>query len=834
MAHYNVKDIEQKWQKRWEEEKSFSTPAPTSEKPPYFILVMFPYPSGHLHMGHVRNYTIGDILARFYRRRGRSVLHPIGWDSFGMPAENAAIERRVHPSKWTWDNINHMRGQLKSLAISYDWDREVATCDPTYYRWNQWLFIKMFEKGLAFRKKAPVNWCPKDETVLANEQVHDGKCWRCHTEVTQKDLEQWFFKITDYAAELLEGHKQLGSTATQKGWPEEVITMQRNWIGPSWGALVDFTLLNSRKEHQAEKIRIFTTRPDTLYGATFMVLAPEHPLVEKITTADRKAAVDGYRAKTRTVSKIDRTAANREKTGEFTGAYAENPVNQQPIPIWIADYVLTDYGTGAIMAVPAHDERDFEFATKFKIPILQVIQPNGTPLPTPLKEAYIDEGVLINSGSYDGMGTDNAKHRIAIDLKTKGVGEPTTTYKLRDWLLSRQRYWGTPIPIVYCDACGTVPVKLEDLPIKLPENVTFTGQGASPIHQATDWINTPCPRCGKQARRETDTMDTFVDSSWYYARYTDPKNTALPFAPANAAPWLPVHQYVGGIEHACMHLIYSRFFHKVLRDMGLIKTDEPFASLLTQGMVTLGGSAMSKSKGNVVDPKEVIDKFGADTCRMFILFAAPPTQQLEWSDTQMGGIWRFLNRVWRLAQVFLNEEDAKQLKRSVENSEGGTTTAEELSRQTQITIKRVTNDIEKDFGFNTAISAIMELVNAIYVYPQLGDDLSRQATEVALQLLAPFAPHMTEELWELLGQKTMLVNTPWPVVDEGKMAASQMQIIIQVNGKLRDRISVSANAKEDDIKSAAVQALEKRGIKISSQRVIYVPQKLVNFVESKN
>lgn len=830
MSTYKFAEIETKWQQEWERRKTFSAPEPTADKPPYFMLVMFPYPSGNLHMGHVRNYTIGDILARFHRRQGRSVLHPIGWDSFGLPAENAAIKHKTDPSKWTWDNIANMRKQLKTLAISYDWDREVATCHPDYYRWNQWLFIKMLEKGLAYRKKAPVNWCNSCNTVLANEQVHDGKCWRCDNPVVQKELEQWFFKITDYAEELLDGHKQLRKTDRQKGWPEQVLTMQSNWIGKSWGAHVDFNLLDSSKKKTAEKIRVFTTRPDTLFGATFMVLAPEHPLVEKITTADRKIAIEAYRKQAKELTKFARTAENREKTGEFTGAYAENPVNGQPIPIWIADYVLTDYGTGAIMAVPAHDERDHQFATKFKIPIIEVIRSNESTSDVQ-KTAFTGDGVLVNSGSFNGLSTDHAKEKVAEELKAKGLGGPTTTFKLRDWLLSRQRYWGTPIPIVYCPRDGAVPVALTDLPVVLPTNVKFTGEGASPLTQVHDWINTTCPKCKGPAKRETDTMDTFVDSSWYYARYTDAKNTNEPFSAVNANKWIPVHQYVGGIEHACMHLIYSRFFHKVMRDLGMVTSDEPFASLLTQGMVTLGGTAMSKSKGNVVDPNEVISKYGADTCRLFILFAAPPTQQLEWSDKQIEGIWRFLNRVWRLSMSFVDREDAQNLKRTQDDTTK-LIGKEELVRQVHATIHKVTKDIQDDFGFNTAIASIMELVNTIYLYSDLGDATSREAAETVVQLLSPFAPHFAEELWQTLGHKTLLEETPWPKYDEKKMVSQEMAIVVQVNGKVREKLVVPSSSDETTVKTAALDALKKRGVSLTPLRAIYIPKKLINFVVS--
>ena len=826
MTTINFKDIEPKWQKMWDEQKVNQAPLPSKDNPAYYILVMFPYPSGNLHMGHVRNYTIGDILARYHRKKGRSVLHPIGWDAFGLPAENAAIERKSHPAKWTWDNISHMRSQLKGLAISYDWDREFATCEPSYYKWNQWIFIKMMEKGLAYQKKAPVNWCPKDVTVLANEQVHDGKCWRCGTEVIQKELNQWFFKITAYADQLIEDHKQLKRDAGKHGWPEQVLAMQKNWIGPSQGAFVEFLC-------EEEPIRVFTTRPDTLFGATFMVLAPEHPLVEKCTRPKQKKAIEKYRENARKLTKIDRTSEAREKTGEFTGSYAVNPVNGKKIPVWIADYVLTDYGTGAIMAVPAHDKRDFDFAKKYKIPIVQVISPDDEKQSEPTEDAFTGDGVLVNSGEFNGQSTQKAKKNISEKLKKEGKGEPTLTYKLRDWLLSRQRYWGTPIPIVYCETCGPVPVKEEDLPVTLPEDVQFSGSGASPLLQAKEWLHVPCPKCGKPAKRETDTMDTFVDSSWYYARYCNPKNQNEPINKRDSEPWLPVHQYVGGIEHACMHLIYSRFFHKVLRDFGLLPCDEPFGSLLTQGMVTLGGSAMSKSKGNTVDPSTVIKKYGADTCRLFIMFAAPPTQQLEWSDSQVEGIWRFLNRVWRLGQVYLEGDEARNLKRSLDLATKKVT-AEQLDQKVHQTIKRVTDDIEKDYGFNTAISAVMELVNDIYLYPDLKDSQARVAIETVLQLLSPFAPHLTEEMWHQLGHKDLIVQSPWPTFDPKKLLTKSIQIVIQINGKLRDKISVEVNTQEEKVKELALHSLEEKGHKIVPKRVIYIPKKLVNFVVQSN
>lgn len=831
MSKYEFTSIENKWREGWNQKNAFTTPKPSTEKPPYYILVMFPYPSGHLHMGHVRNYTIGDVLARYYRRKNRSVLHPIGWDSFGLPAENAAIKNAVSPAKWTWENIQHMRGQLQQLGISYDWDREIATCHPDYYKWNQWLFIKMLEKGLVYRKKAPVNWCPSCQTVLANEQVHDNQCWRCGSEVSSKELEQWFFKITQYANELLAGHEQIKPKGANGGWPEKVLAMQKNWIGQSQGASVHFPILEPDNKKTPESIKIFTTRPDTLFGATFMVISPEHPLVSHITQPEHKSEVEDYVSRVKKISRFDRISESREKTGVFTGTYAENPVNGERTPIWIADYVLMDYGTGAIMAVPAHDERDFAFAQKYKIPIIQVIQDPDNAHET-LESAYTGPGKLVNSGSYSGMDTAAAKNKICADLEEKKKGEATITYRLRDWLLSRQRFWGTPIPIVYCQKCGVVPVSLDDLPVKLPEDAQFSGQGESPLKQDQDWLKTTCAQCKGPALRETDTMDTFVDSSWYYARYTDPHNSKSPFDPERGDAWLPVSQYVGGIEHATMHLIYSRFFHKVMRDMGLLKSDEPFSSLLTQGMVTLGGSAMSKSKGNVVDPEDVISQYGVDSCRLFILFAAPPTQQLDWSDSQVGGVFRFLNRLWRLAHVFFDEEDKKTLKRSIEQSQKSVN-ANDVERQIHLTIKRVTQDISVDFGFNTAISAIMELVNCLYLYPDLGDSVSKAGVEVAVQLLEPFAPHISEEIWEKFGHQTPLYQSQWLDYNSEKLIEDKIQVVVQLNGKLKDRITVPTSTAEEDVKKLAKDVLVKKGIQFEPKRIIYVKNKLINFVVAR-
>ncbi|MFN3966482.1 MAG: leucine--tRNA ligase, partial [Endomicrobiia bacterium] len=681
---YDFKSIEQKWQITWQENKIFETLLNSKEKPKFYCLVMFPYPSGHLHMGHVRNYIIGDVIAQYKRMKGFNVFHPIGWDAFGLPAENAAIKNNIHPKKWTKENIDYMRKQLKQLGISYDWSREISTCEPEYYKWNQWLFIKMFEKGLAYRKSAPVNWCPECKTVLANEQVENGACWRCGSNVLEKDLEQWFLKITQYAEELLDGHKLL-----EEGWPEEVLIMQKNWIGKSVGAEVDFTV-------GSEKIRIFTTRPDTLFGATFLVLSPEHIFLKKLGLHNKpeiKEYIENSKKKTR-----NERIANREKTGVFTGLYATNPVNNEKIPVWVADYVLMEYGTGAIMCVPAHDQRDWEFAKRYNLKIKEVIKSPDSNIE---KQAYEGEGIMINSGEFNGLESEKGREEITKWLEKKGTGIKKVNYRLKDWLISRQRYWGTPIPIVYCKNCGTVPVSEDELPVVLPENVKITGTGESPLKYVPEFVNTKCPKCSSPAKRETDTMDTFVDSSWYFLRYCDPKNEDLPFDKKIIDYWVPVDQYIGGIEHACMHLMYARFFHKVLRDLGFLSSDEPFTRLLTQGMVTLGGVAMSKSRGNIVEPDEVIEKYGVDTLRLFILFAAPPEKQLEWSDQAIEGCWRFLNRIWRLKEM-IYENNQKSISLSQQEKD-------KILRKLHQTIKKVTEDIEKRYQFNTAIAHIMEL-----------------------------------------------------------------------------------------------------------------------------
>jgi len=730
--NYDFKSIEPKWQKFWDDKKFFVS-TEDKNRPKFYCLVMFPYPSGKIHMGHVRNYVIGDVISQYKRMNGFNVFHPIGWDAFGLPAENAAIKNNIPPKTWTKNNINAMREQLKGLGITYDWGREVATCDPEYYKWNQWFFIKMLERGLAYKKNSSVNWCPSCMTVLANEQVKEARCWRCDSEVQKKKLEQWFIKITDYAEPLLEGMKTIA-----KGWPGEVIAMQENWIGKSTGAEVDFKIDNPPSKDYSS-LRIFTTRPDTLFGATFMVVAPEHPLLQQMKLS---GVVKEYIEKTRKKTAMERITT--EKTGAFTGLYAINPVNAGKIPVWTADYVTMDYGTGAIMCVPAHDSRDYEFAKKFNLPVIQVIKP-----PEHCEMPYEGEGVMINSGEFSDEPSPDGREKIIKWMESTNLGTGKIHYRLKDWLISRQRYWGTPIPVVYCEKCGMHPVNEKDLPVLLPENIKITGAGDSPLRQLEEFYKTKCPKCGGEARRETDTMDTFVDSSWYFARYCDPKNDKAPFDPQKAAYWLPVDQYIGGIEHACMHLIYSRFWYKFLKDQNLISTDEPFLRLLTQGMVTLGGSAMSKSKGNIVEPSSIIDKYGTDTTRLFILFAAPPEKQLDWQDTGIEGCWRFLTRIWRLNESILASTEPKQDPAKAP----GDDKARKLARKTHQTVQKVTEDLEKNYQFNTAISSIMELVNELYQYPCLGDSVSKKAYETVLVLISPFAPHIAEELYAMAGNK---------------------------------------------------------------------------------
>ena len=810
MVDYNVNEVEKKWQQIWHDKKVFKAQEDTS-KEKYYLLVMFPYPSGNLHMGHVRNYSIGDVFARFNRMLGKNVIHPIGWDSFGLPAENAAIKHNIHPKTWTKQNIAKMNEQLKMLGISYDWDREIATCDPEYYKWNQWFFIKMWEKGLIFRKTANVNWCPSCKTVLANEQVNQGVCWRCDSQVEQKELEQWFIKITDYADELLEGHKEL------TGWPEQVIAMQKNWIGKSHGAEMNFQITDSDK-----KLKIFTTRPDTIFGVSFMVLSPEHSIIKEFKNKIANwQEVEKYIIASASKSNIER-ASSKEKTGvKLEGVSAINPANGKNIPIFVADYVLIGYGTGAIMAVPAHDQRDWDFARKYNIEITEVIKGNNSDIN---KSAYEDEGFMVNSGKFDGITSAEAREQMPVWVEENGWGKRTTNFKLREWLISRQRYWGTPIPMIHCEKCGTVPVNEHDLPVQLPENIKFTDDGKSPLQGCEEFLNTTCPKCGAKAIRETDTMDTFVDSSWYYARYTDARNNNKPFDSDKANYWLPVDQYVGGIEHACMHLIYSRFWHKIMRDLGLVKSNEPFKNLLTQGMVTLGGSAMSKSKGNIVSPDEIVSKYGADTARLFILFAAPPEKQLDWSDDGVEGCWRFINRVWRLQDVLNIKSDVAATDKS----------KEELLRSMHVCIKKVTEDIQKEHQFNTAISSVMELVNVMYVYKYHGNDgcLSKEVYETIVLLLAPFTPHLCEEIWNLLGHKDCVSCAKWPKYNEQYIKQEVIEIPVQINGKLKGKIAVNISSQEQEVKDLVLKNDKLKNLFIDKMIVkfIYIQSKIINIV----
>lgn len=810
MSEYNHKQVERKWQKRWKDDKTFNA-VEQEGKEKYYCLVMLPYPSGNLHMGHVRNYSIGDVFARFYKMRGKNVLNPMGWDAFGMPAENAAIKHKIHPVKWTKENIARMREQLKMLGISYDWDREFATCDPEYYKWNQWFFIKMWEKGLVFRKKSNVNWCPCCNTVLANEQVSEGHCWRCKSDTTHRELEQWFIKTTDYADELLEGHNELA------GWPEQVLSMQKNWIGKSYGAEIDFAIKDSDK-----KLKVFTTRPDTLFGATFMVIAPEHDIVNELHTKIKNTKeVSAYITETSKKSNIERSA-NNEKTGvKLEGISAINPVNGKEIPVFIADYVLTGYGTGAIMAVPAHDQRDWDFAVKYNIPIIEVIKGENSDI---TKQAYEDEGILVNSDQFNGVKSTEAFNIVSEWVEKQGFGKKTINFKFKDWLISRQRYWGTPIPMIHCNVCGTVPVPEKDLPVMLPEDVKFTGEGESPLKTSESFINVKCPKCGADAKRETDTMDTFVDSSWYYARYCDAHNTELPFDTKKADYWMPIDQYIGGIEHANMHLIYSRFWYKVMRDLGMVNTDEPFTNLLTQGMVTLGGSAMSKSKGNIVSPDEIVEKYGADTARLFILFAAPPQKQLEWSSEGVEGCWRFINRIWRLYDIV----NTKAQTPASDNDKA------DILRIMHQTIKKVTADIEKEFQFNTAISSIMELVNALYTYKHHSNDdgASVEAYKTVILLMSPFTPHLCEEIWEKMGNKECVSIAAWPAYDESKIKQDSIELPVQINGKVRGKVIIPADSDEAEVRKIA-EADEKIEAHLKDKQIIkfiYVKNKIITIV----
>lgn len=819
---YNFTEIEKKWQDVWEKEDAFKT-IEDYDKEKYYVLEMFPYPSGKLHMGHVRNYSIGDVIARFKRLKGYNVLHPMGWDSFGLPAENAAIKNDIHPAIWTDSNIAEMHRQLQGLGFSYDWDREVATCKEEYYKWMQWIFIQFYNKGLAYKKDNPVNWCPSCQTVLANEQVVDGCCERCHTPVTKKRLSQWYLKITDYADRLLKDLDKM------PGWPEKVKLMQKNWIGRSAGAEVTFEIENFRK-----KLQIYTTRPDTLFGVTYMVLAPEHPFVPELTNGtEYEAAVKAYQEECQHKSEIERTSLTKEKTGVFTGCYGINPVNGKKVPIFISDYVMMDYGTGAIMAVPAHDQRDFEFAKKFDLDIVPVVDSQNPEIDiNNLTEAFVAEGTMINSGKYTGMNNKEAIEEITKDLEADGLGKAQVNYKLRDWLISRQRYWGCPIPMVYCEECGWVPEKEENLPVKLPTDVEFTGKGDSPLKTSKTFGETTCPCCGKKAVREFDTMDTFVDSSWYFLRYCDAHNSEKPFDKKKADYWMNVDQYIGGVEHAILHLLYARFFQMVMHDLGLVDAEEPFDNLLTQGMVIKDGAKMSKSLGNIVSPEEIQAKYGADTARLFILFAAPPEKELDWSDAGVEGSYRFLNRVYRLVQEYVNE-----IRGDFRGSETITIQSAEdkaLNFQLNATVKKVTEDAGGRFSFNTAISSIMELVNALYKYKkgEVNVPLMNDAIEKLILILNPFVPHITEELWNDLGHEDRVYQQNWPEFDPAALELETVEIIVQVNGKLKDKIAFEKNAEKSAIEEATL-ASERVQDAIAGKSVvktIVVPNKLINFV----
>jgi len=818
---YDFSAIETKWQKIWEETGLHKVVDNDTTKEKYYCLEMFPYPSGNLHMGHVRNYSIGDVVARVKAMQGYNVLHPMGWDAFGLPAENAAIKHGIHPYQWTRSNIENMRKQLSRLGFSYDWDREVTTCTPDYYRWTQWLFLQFYKNGLAYKKHAAVNWCPGCVTVLANEQVVNGACERCGTSVEKKGLSQWFLKITDYADRLLADIEKLN------GWPDKVKIMQENWIGRSEGAEVNF-----RVDGTDDIITVYTTRPDTIYGVTFMVLAPEHPLVAKLTTGTPyEASVGDFVGRMQNLSEIDRTSTDAEKEGLFIGAHVINPMNGEKIPLFIANYVLMDYGTGAVMGVPAHDQRDFDFATKYSLQIRVVILPEGVPDKyVQLTQAYDAEGVLVNSGPFDGQNNEDAIKNVAAYMEEKGIGKSMVNFRLRDWLISRQRYWGAPIPIIYCSKCGEVAVPEEQLPVHLPTDVEFKPTGKSPLTDCDSFVNTVCPECGGPARRETDTMDTFICSSWYYLRYCSPHDDRNAFTKDNAAYWMPVEQYIGGVEHAILHLLYSRFFTKVLKDQGLVDFDEPFTNLLTQGMVLKDGAKMSKSKGNTVSPEETVAKYGADTARLFILFAAPPERDLEWSDAGVEGAYRFLNRVWRLVYAYIDRLNESPASEEVSEAD------KETRRLTHYTIKKITDDVNQRFNFNTAISTIMEFVNWLYQYreknPVRNSSIEAEAVNTLVILLAPFAPHFAEELWHELGYTDSVHKQPWPGYDPAALVQDEVEIVVQLNGKVKSRMTVPADIDKDEMEKFVLEQ-DKIVELISGKqvvKVIAVPKKLVNIV----
>jgi len=813
MERYDPQAIEAKWQQVWADEGSFHVANPPreelerGERSKSYVVEMLPYPSGDLHMGHTLNYTIGDVITHLRRRKGMQVLRPMGYDAFGLPAENAAIKEGGHPRTVTERNIASIREQMHRMGWAIDWAREISTHDPAYYRWTQWLFLRFYEKGLAYRKEAPVKWCPYDQTVLANEQVIDGRCERCGNEVEAKNLTQWFFRITDYADELLD------EMALLEDWPERVLTMQRNWIGRSHGARVTFSV-----EGSGEEVPVFTTRPDTLFGATFFVLAPENPLVEQLVAGgEHEAEVLDYVRHAAARSEVERE--EKEKDGVFTGRFAVNPVNDERIPIWVADYVLMGYGTGAIMAVPAHDERDYAFAERYGIEIRPVVVPQGGALPEAgAYAAHTDYEVLVNSGPFSGLQSPEAKEKIVAWLAEKGLGEATIGYRLRDWLFSRQRYWGCPIPIIHCPDCGEVPVPDAELPVVLPDIEEVAPKGRSPLATAEHWVNVTCPKCGGPGLRETDTMDTFVDSSWYFIRYTDPRDDQEPFERVIADYWLPVNQYIGGIEHAILHLLYARFFTKVMNEMGLCSFREPFARLFNQGMITAGGAKMSKSKGNVVNPLEYVDRYGADTVRMYTLFMGPANEDMDWQDTGLEGIWRFLNRIWRIA----HEQAAKP--------SGGDPGDGPLARKAHLTIAKVTDDVDRRFAFHTPIAAAMELVNEIQRNPD--DPAARFATETAVSLIQPYVPHLAEELWGVLGGEGRLWEHPWPEADPALLVADEVEIAVQVNGKVRDRLRVAAGTGDEELLALAL-ASERVQAHVDGKelrKTVVVPGKLVSLV----
>ena len=850
MIEYNPHEIEPRWQKVWAETGAHKATEDTS-KPKRYVLEMFPYPSGDIHMGHVRNYTIGDVTARYYAMRGYDVLHPMGWDAFGLPAENAAIKHNSHPAKWTYANIETQKASFKRMGFSYDWDRTVVACDPEYYRWGQWIFLQMYKRGLVERRNSPVNWCPNCKTVLANEQVTEGECWRCHGAVEKRDLTQWYYKITDYAQELLDDLDQL------EGWPEPVKQMQANWIGRSEGAEVDFELIPAEGKDDGQTITVFTTRPDTLFGCSFFLLAPESPLVHDLVCgteyeAEVMALVEGA-AK---VSAVERAQGDREKHGAFTGRYVINPVNGEKVPVWVADYIVADYGTGAVMAVPCGDQRDFEFARKYDLPIIPIILGEDDPLYPELngvqerkvttvdwEKSYEAEGVLVQSGKYTGM--VGGKHSPAVDaiigdLEAQGKGKKSVQFRLRDWLISRQRYWGNPIPIVYCDDCGIVPVPEDQLPVTLPKDIDLAAGETLATHE--QFAQCTCPKCGKPARRETDTMDTFTCSSWYYMRYTDPHNTELPFSPDRVNRWMPVDQYIGGIEHAILHLLYSRFFTKVLRDMGMLNFDEPFTNLLCQGMVLdENGEVMSKSKGNVISPEDMIAGYGADAVRAYILFMAPPDKELQWNEDGLAGMYKFLNRAWRMVNDLAGKAGEETSFQAGAKAEEAKKAHDELLRERHRVVGKVIDDFARN-NFNTAIAAIMELVNATgdYLRKNSAEDraanaelvaFDREIAEVIVKLLAPMAPHWAEELWQdVLDNETSVHKEAWPEFDPNAAKASEVELAVQVNGKVKAKITVASDAAEDAIRETALEAIADATTGKDIKKVIVIPGRLVNVV----